>query len=52
MENQNLLNEPLLQLGATSFTLGDILLAGIVVLVVVAMFFLNWIFQGLAGFFG
>ncbi len=33
MENQNLLNEPLLQLGATSFTLGNILLAGIVVLV-------------------
>ncbi len=25
---------------------------GIVVLVVVAMFFLNWIFQGIAGFFG
>ncbi len=40
MENQNLLNEPLLQLGATSFTLGNILLAGIVVLVLCLAIFL------------
>ncbi|NKC50809.1 DNA recombination protein RmuC [Ochrobactrum cytisi] len=40
MENQNLLNEPILQLGATSFTLGNILLAGIVVLVLCLAIFL------------
>ncbi len=40
MENQNLLNEPLLQLGATSFTLGNMLLAGIVVLVLCLAIFL------------
>ncbi|MCK1975097.1 hypothetical protein LNK20_20650, partial [Bacillus safensis] len=38
--NQNLLNEPLLRLGATSFTLGNILLAGIVVLVLCLALFL------------
>lgn len=39
MENQNLLNEPVLQLGATSITLGNILLAGIVVVVLCLIVF-------------
>ncbi|MFC4624362.1 DNA recombination protein RmuC [Daeguia caeni] len=40
MENQSLLHEPLLQLGSTIFSLGDLLLAAIVVVVLCLALFL------------
>ena len=40
MENQNLLNEPLFQLGNSSFTLGEVLFAGMVVVVACLALFL------------